>query len=82
MLSKYELLTYALKGVEADIEKLESKIKKGKNKLKDIEAGNKEKKQESNYYAIQEKVKNLLEEVENLQKLSDDLKWQISEYEE
>lgn len=82
MLSKYELLTYALKGVEADIEKLESKIKLGKKKLKDIEAGNKEKKVESNYYTIQEKVKNLTGEVEHLQELTNDLKWQISEYEE
>lgn len=82
MLSQYEILTFALKGVYADIDRLERKIEKGRKKLEEIEKQNKEKKPESNYYEIKKKVQALCDEVKDLSELSQELRWKISEYEE
>lgn len=81
MLNQYEILNYALKGVYADIVRIEKKIEKGQKKLADIEKANKEKKPESNYYDIKKKVNALYEEIKDLQNVSYEIRAKISEYE-
>lgn len=81
-MTEYEILTFALKGVYADIDRLEQKIEKGRVALESIESQNQTTKPESKYYEKKEKVKKLIEEVKQLQEKSLELRWQIDTLEE
>lgn len=80
MLNQYELLAFAVKGVNADIEKLEKSVKHGKQLLKDYEETGTSKTSKTPY-EVQQLIQMKKSEIEDLQEIEKELKWQLSELE-
>ena len=76
-----KVLEYAIKGINAEIAKLEKNIKQGQEYLKQYENGEKPKTNKTPY-EIQAIIKAKKEEIENLLKDEADIKWQLAALEE
>ena len=78
MLNQIDILDFAIKGVNADIEKLEQSIKKGRNLLKEYENGVTFKTKKTPY-EIQEVIQKKKAEIEDLKQIENELQWQLLE---
>lgn len=81
MLNQIDILDFAIKGVNADIEKLEQSIKKGRKLLKDYENGVTFKTKKTPY-EIQEVIQKKKAEIEDLVQVENELKWKLAELKE
>lgn len=80
MLDK-KIIEYAIKGVISEIDELEKTINQGKQFLKQIENGEKPKTPKSEY-EINVIIRKKKEEIEKLSKFKDELKWELTEFEQ
>ncbi len=78
MLNQIDILDFAIKGVNADIDKLEQSIKKGRNLLKEYENGVTFKAKKTPY-EIQEVIQKKKAEIEDLKQIENELQWQLLE---
>lgn len=76
-----QILEYAIKGINAEIDELEKVIHQGNKFLKQYENGEKPK-TEKTQYEIHVIIRKKKDEIEKLAKFKDDLKWQLAEIEE
>lgn len=76
MLNQKEILKYAVKGLELEIEKLEKDIKKAKKMVEQLENGEKVAKTKPELIAILTKK---IDEKEKLEKEKFEIEWQIEE---
>ena len=78
MLNQFEIVEFAIKGVYADIEKLEQSIKKGKQLLKEFEENGKSKTSKTPF-EIHQVIQAKKAEIEELTEVESELKWKLSE---
>lgn len=76
-----ELIQWAIKGIDAEIERKEKDVNKGMQYLLQFEQGQKPNIPKSEY-EVKEIIRNKRAEIEKLAKTKFDLKWQLSELEE
>ena len=76
MLSQKQILQYAIKGITAEIEKLEKTVREGNALIKKIENGE-QVKAKATKYEIAEIVKEKKAEIEKLDKERFALSWQV-----
>ena len=76
MLSQKQILQYAIKGITAEIEKLEKTVREGNALIKKIENGE-QVKVKATKYEVAEIVKEKKAEIEKLDKERFALSWQV-----
>ena len=80
MLNQKQILEYAIKGINGDIEKLDNQLRKGQKMIEQYYKGEPIKSKLS-IYQIEETCKKLRTDIENLEKEKDSLKWALAEIE-
>lgn len=80
MLTNKKFIEYALKGVNVEIEKVAAEIKKGYKLIEQIDNGEKVKTPKTKF-EILEIITKKDNELKNLEKDANELKWQLSEIE-
>lgn len=81
MLNQAEIIEYAIKGINGDIEELEKKVKQGYKYIEQYENGIKPKTPLTTY-EIKVVIRKANTEIEQLVKAKDELKWQLVELEQ
>lgn len=74
------LMEYAIKGLDSDIEKLDKKIKKGKEYIKGRLEGNKIDKSPLSIEGLKSQVYELEVEKATLESMKGDIKWDLTDY--
>lgn len=80
MMNQKQILEYAIKGINGDIEKLDTQLRKGQKMIEQYYKGE-QIKSKLPIYEIENTCKKLRTEIENLEKQKDDLKWALTEIE-
>lgn len=78
---KQELIQWAIKGIDAEIEQKEKDVNKGMQYLLQFEQGEKPNIPKTEY-EVKEIIRNKKAEIEELAKMKFNLKWQLTEVEE
>lgn len=81
MLNQREIIEYAIKGINADIDALEKTVNEGKRHLLAFAEG-KPSKTPKTEYEVREIIREKRAEIERLAKIEQDLKWKLYELEE
>lgn len=81
MLNQKQVLEYAIKGINADIDELEKSINQGNKFLQQLENGEKPKTPKT-AFEIKQVIQEKKSEIEKLAKLKDDMKWALTENEQ
>ena len=76
-----ELIQWAIKGIDAEIEQKEKDVNKGMQYLLQFEQGKKPNTPKTEY-EVKEIIRNKKAEIEELAKMKFNLKWQLTEVEE
>lgn len=74
------LMEYAIKGLDSDIEKLDKKIKKGKEYIKGRLEGNRIDKSPLSIEGLKSQVYELEVEKATLESMKGDIKWDLTDY--
>lgn len=80
-MKEQELIQWAIKGIDAEIEQKEKDVNKGMQYLLQFEQGKKPNIPKTEY-EVKEIIRNKKAEIEELAKMKFDLKWQLTEVEE
>ena len=80
-MKEQELIQWAIKGIDAEIEQKEKDVNKGMQYLLQFEQGKKPNIPKTEY-EVKEIIRNKKVEIEELAKMKFDLKWQLTEVEE
>lgn len=81
MLDQKQILEYAVKGITAEISELEKAVRHGYDLVKKIENGEKVKTPKTEY-EILDICRDKKANIEKLEQMKNELKWQLSELEE
>ena len=74
------LLEYAIKGLNKDIEDLDNKIRKGNRYIEARLKGEKIDKSPLSLEELRQKVEELKKEMERLENMKDEIKWDLQDY--